>query len=366
MLNYELPPVGGGAGNASYYLLKQFAGTEISIDLITSSPGRYKKERFSDNITLYRLDVGKKNLQIWTMKEIAIWSAKAYDLMARLQKRQNYDLCHAWFSWPSGAIAYMHRLPYIVSLCGSDVPGHNPRFKILDKVMFRPLSRLVWKNAKQVIPNSKGLRNLAQRTLDREFRIIENGVDTEHFLPGKKYINGPLKVISVGRLNRIKGYEYLIRALADWSGPAELTLIGDGNLKEELENLANKLKVHLNLPGRQDRDEITRHLQESHIFVLPSLSEGMSNALLEAMSCGLPVIVTDVGGSEELINGNGFIVKSGSVRSLRKALARYKDHELIHKHGLVSRSIAEQMNWTNVACKFEEIYDSIKKKGSDR
>ena len=72
MLNYEFPPLGGGAGNATYYLLKEFSKyDDIEIDFVTSSIDEFKEEKFSKNITIYYLDIGKKgNLHYQSNKNL--------------------------------------------------------------------------------------------------------------------------------------------------------------------------------------------------------------------------------------------------------------------------------------------------------
>ena len=86
----------------------------------------------------------------------------------------------------------------------------------------------------------------------------------------------------------------------------------------------------------------------------------MSNSALEAMACGLPIVVTDVGGSKELINHNGFIVQKASVDSIKCALNKYlSNKKLIIDHGLKSRKIAEKMSWKKAASDYEEAYQSV-------
>lgn len=351
MLNYEFPPLGGGAGNANYYLLKEFAKHEdLHIDLVTSSPDKFKVE-FSENIRIFKLDVKKKGVHYWRMTEIALWSLKALLFSRKLAKKNDYDLCHAWFGWPGGFVAYLLGLPFIVSLRGSDVPGYNPRLKILDMFLFKPLSKLVWGKAKEVIANSSGLKSLAQKTKKIPIKVIYNGVDTKEFKPGK---SSGKRLISTGRLIERKGYHYLIEALRglDFS----LTLIGEGNMENSLKKQAQNLDVEFK--GAVSHEKIAKELSKADVFVLPSLNEGMSNSVLEAMASGLPVVVTDVGGTKELVKGNGFVVKRADAKELKKALKRYQNNpELITKHGKKSRELAEKMSWQNVAEEYKGVYE---------
>ena len=362
MLNYEFPPLGGGAGNANYYLLKEFAKKKnVHIDLVTSSANnKFETEHFSSNIKIFKLNVNKKDIHYWKMNEIIRWTKKAYKFSKELINKNEYDLCHCWTGWPAGIIGYKLRkqVPYIIALRGSDVPGYSSRLKILDKIVFSSLSKLVWKNAKFVITNSEGLKKLALKTFNTKIDVIYNGVDVDEFKPLKnKKIGKKIKLISTGRLIERKGYNYLIEALKV-NNNIELTLIGEGNLKKELEDLAKKNKVNVKFLGRVNHKLISNYLRNADIFILPSLNEGMSNSILEAMACGLPIITTDVGGSKELIKDNGFIVKKADSETLKYSIEKFLNNpKLIKQMGNTSKKIAKKMNWNNITKKYLEIYN---------
>ena len=131
MLNYEFPPIGGGAGKAHLCILKEFAGNNsLAIDVLTSAPQPgFTVEDFSDNITIYKVGVHKKNLHFWRKIEVIEWLVKAHIHYRNLLRENNYDLVHAFFGFPTGWLCYRTagKLPYIISLRGSDVPGYNIR-----------------------------------------------------------------------------------------------------------------------------------------------------------------------------------------------------------------------------------------------
>jgi glycosyltransferase involved in cell wall biosynthesis len=363
MLNYEYPPLGGGAGNATYYILKQFAGyKDLHIDLITSSVGKYKEESLSSNINIYYLNIGKgKQLHHQTAAELLTYSSKAQRFSRKLIKKNRYDICHAFFGIPCGFVAMKLALPYIISLRGSDVPFYNKRFEVMDKFVFRYMSIRIWQKAERVIANSQGLRKLALKSIPRQrISVIPNGVDLDEFKPlkkdsGKDYIH----LISTGRLIERKGYAYLIKALKG-EKDFKLTLIGDGDMRRALEEIAKENSVDAKFLGAVAHDKIPSYLNKADVFVLPSLNEGMSNSVLEAMACGLPIVATETGGSSELVNGNGFIVKKESVKEIIKALQSYKDDKrLIESHREASRRIAESMGWDKVAKAYYDVYNEI-------
>jgi hypothetical protein len=165
MLNYEYPPLGGGAGVALRYLLTGLSeSANVRVDVVTSSMTGDKVEAFSNHITFHFLDIGKTGSPHYqSAGDLIAYAVRAYCYSKGLIRQRRYDLIHAFFGIPSGYVAMKLGLPYIVSLRGSDVPFYNARFKILDTLFFRRGSRHIWRRAARVVANSEGLRRLAHR-----------------------------------------------------------------------------------------------------------------------------------------------------------------------------------------------------------
>jgi len=363
VLNYEFPPLGGGAANATEHLLREYEkDTSLYIDLVTSSTGKERVEKFSENITIHYIDIGKNgSAHYQSNKELLTYGWKSYQYAKKLMRHKTYSVCHAFFGIPSGFVAMFLGIPYIVSLRGSDVPFYNKRFRLLDTILFQHISRVVWKRAKAVVANSEALCALAYTTLPQQkISIIHNGVDTNTFVPAKKTAEDKIiRIISTGRLIERKGYHFLIDALKGVEN-AQLILIGDGPEKDALAEKARAFSVAVSFEGKRDRSFIISALQKADIFVLPSQNEGMSNSVLEAMACGLPIVATDTGGTKELISEgeNGMIVPVGEVASLKVALLSLcNDKKLREKMGNASRSRAEKMSWQKMAKEYKKLYE---------
>lgn len=182
--------------------------------------------------------------------------------------------------------------------------------------------------------------------------VIYNGVDTERFAPNRKsrtamraelgLPENSFVIGSVGRLVPIKDHATLLKAaakLAETGVDVRVLLAGSGPAIENLRRQAGSL-----LAGRVyfagDSDRVPELLNGMDVFVLPSLGEGMSNTLLEAMACGLPVVATNVGGNPEIIENdtNGCLFAPGDFEWLAarlKALA--SDRELARQMGAAAR-----------------------------
>ncbi len=361
ILNYEFPPIGGGAANATYYLLKEFGlrPDDVHATLITSSENEERIGSFAENVVIHYLDIGKNGqVHYQSQRELLVYSYKAWRRARYLHSQDPFDLIHAFLGIPCGFIAMHLDLPYIVSLRGSDVPFYNDRFYWQDTFLFKRLSRKIWKRAKHVVANSDGLRSLAQKSAkEQQITVIPNGIDLSEFREAARMADqGPLRIISTGRLIPRKGYNLLLEAVKDLQG-VRVSIIGDGPEKARLTAQAEHLGVELVLHGAVLRESIPSLLADADLFVLPSLNEGMSNAALEAMAAGLPLILTDVGGSKELIHGNGWIIPKGSAEEI----TRYVRHLLENRSelkimGSRSRERAKSMSWTSVAEHYLILY----------
>jgi glycosyltransferase involved in cell wall biosynthesis len=127
----------------------------------------------------------------------------------------------------------------------------------------------------------------------------------------------------VGRLELQKNLKTLIRAVADLKTKAKILLVGTGSQKDELVNLADKLGVNLEIIERVPNEKLPEIYRQADIFILPSLAEGHPKVLLEAMSCGLACITSNISGVNEIIvdNKNGLLVEP-TVNGLVKGLER--------------------------------------------
>ena len=231
-----------------------------------------------------------------------------------------------------------------------------------------PIIKHIWKKADFTIANSQGLKELALKSSPKEeIGVIYNGIKIDEFLPGTEKPTNTFNILSVCRLTERKGINYLIDAmekiLKNYS-KARLVLAGEGDQMENLKTQAKELSIsdQVKFLGRVSHEEISKIYQEAHVFVLPSLNEGMSNTMLEALSSGLPIVATDTGGTKELVTEgkNGSIIKMKDSDDIaRKIQHLIKNPELRNSMGEESRKKAESMSWQKVAQEYIELYKKI-------
>ncbi len=368
MLNFEFPPIGGGAANAHYYLLKEYAGSKgLTIDVLTSAPQPgFLKEIFSENITVYKVGLHKKNLHYWRKIEVIEWLIKARFYYRRMLREADYDLVHAFFGFPTGWLCYKtaEKLPYLISLRGSDVPGYNIRLG-LDYKLMAGLFRRIWSSAAVVVANSNGLRNLALQFMPSlDIAVIPNGIDTEKFHPSdNQNLKKPIRLLTVSRLIERKRVDLLIKAVARAKKlglDVCLSIAGEGNLGRSLQKLSQELNIadRIFFLGRIPAEKMPQIYRENDVFVMSSVHEGMSNAMLEAMASGLPIITTDCEGVEELINDNGIIIGRPDAESFAEAFKTITDDDKSYKQmSAAARTQAEKLNWKSVARQYLNHYN---------
>ncbi len=208
----------------------------------------------------------------------------------------------------------------------------------------------------------------------KKVTAIANGVDLTRFghldrrearrslgLP-----DGSLVLGTVGRLDPVKDQAALLRAFADLlpaHPEAWLILAGDGPCREELLGLAANLQIGERVRFLGDRSDVAVVLAAMDLFVLPSIAEGMSNTLLEAMASSLPVVATRVGGNRELIEEgtNGRLVPARNPGALTAAIAGYfDDSHLRVLHGKASRErVEDAFSLERMSHAYMNLYDRL-------
>ena len=176
-------------------------------------------------------------------------------------------------------------------------------------------------------------RRHAHRYRGLDVRTVHNGIEpldrTTLPLPDPPLAPGRLHAVAVGRLTRVKGLGFAIEALARLPAghPWQLDLVGEGGVRDELEALVTRLGVADRVTFHGFRRDIAALMANADALVMPSLHEGLPYTLLEAMSLGLPVVASDVGGLAEVLQHEetGLLMPVGDVAALATALTRLAD-----------------------------------------
>ncbi len=311
LINYELPPLGGGAGVASEQIAVQMAALGHQVTILTSAHRTLPRRERRGGFEIRRIRTLRRGLDRSNLLEIGLFMASACLWALFHSKKERPDGVVAFFGIPGGPPALLlqlrHRIPYVVSLRGGDVPGLSSRIQLYHRAL-RPLILLVWRRAARVFANSRYAAQLARAAApDIAIDLVPNGVDSETFAPnGDARTGKAVRMLYVGRLTRgEKGLDVLLRAVAELSGESgpHLEVHGDGHDRDELEALVRSLgrERQVSFHGWAARAAWPASYRGADLFTIASREEGMPNVVLEAMASGLPVVGTAIAGIEDLV-----------------------------------------------------------------
>ena len=165
------------------------------------------------------------------------------------------------------------------------------------------------------------------------------------------------------QLTLVQAFLRALETVPDAKARMRLILVGDGPLRDEAEQMLRTCNAAEYAWFTGERRDVPELMRGMDCFVLPSLAEGISNTILEAMACGLPIIATQVGGNPELVVDQltGTLISSGDAVALMAAMnGYYALPELAHEHGRAGRARVERkFSLDYMAHRYEALYTSL-------
>jgi glycosyltransferase involved in cell wall biosynthesis len=383
LLNYEYPPLGGGAGVATHALARGLASRGVAVDVITAGDREEcRSEVLWDGhasaeglLTVYRVKSRRSGVHEAGMAGALSYLRAALPLVRARLRDEHYDIVHLFFSLPTGALLPLLNLgdtPVIVSLRGSDVPGYDPCQPGLERAhrVLRPLTRWIWHRADRVVAVCESLGRLALRTDPAlSYSVIPNGVDLTRFRPSSRARSrhpNKVRCLAVARLVERKGVADLIRAIAALErGRYELEIVGAGPDERELRWMTEQLGLtrEVLFTGSLDRAAIPGRYRDADIFTLAPWEEAFGNVFAEALASGLPIVGSTVGGIPELVEHgkNGFLVPPREPVALAAAIRLLADNPLLRAEiGRRNRMHAEaNLSWARATTRYLSVYNGL-------
>jgi glycosyltransferase involved in cell wall biosynthesis len=364
ILSITFPPEHlAGTEIAAYNIAKHLSRGGYEVHVITSRDEGLPCVARESGFTVHRISYPK--IPVLGFR-LFLW--RCFLLLAKLKPEvvQVQGISPARCTW---LFKKIFRRPYLVWAQGSDVYG-SWRLK-------RLVSRLVLRNADIVIALTEDMRRIIQGMYARDVLVIPNGADLNRFknLSRPKIRDGlgvardEKIVLFVGRFHPVKGIRYLIRALGTLSQKRpdiRLVLVGDGEERSALEALATELNLQerISFTGQISYGQVPEYMAASDILVLPSLSEGLPLAIIEAMASGLPIVATWVGGISEIVQEgvNGFLVAPKNPEALaEKIVILMEDSDLRRRIAQNNINEVKKYSWEIITTKLEKLYKSIKR-----
>lgn len=244
----------------------------------------------------------------------------------------------------------------VVGEAGEEYPNH----------LMKMLANLLFPHAAGIVLQTERSRYFFNKKIQKKAVVLPNSLNPDFIRPRYEGVREK-RIVAVGRMDANKNHEMMIRAfssLADKYPEYTLTIYGDGELRSYLEELAGQLGVgeRVFLPGMVQ--DVAAKIEKASVFLLTSYSEGVSNALIEALATGLGVISTDVpsGGTVELMEDgvNGLIIPAGDQKALEQAMDKLLgDPVYLDKLGREAARIQERLEPGRVNRLWQEYFDGI-------
>ena len=269
---------------------------------------------------------------------------RTVDSIRRTVRAGRFDVVHTYLFWSdvlgvAGArLAGCRRI--IVGRRALHSWGHSR------SNFFHGLEQLSNIFANEMVANSRAVLLDAEAHepfLPARRTVIHNGIDVESYKAARPSLEGPLRVVTVGALAPRKGQEYAVEAMASLARAgvdSSLELVGSGPDEAMLRNLVAARGLERSVTFAGEQVDPRPYLSRADLFLLPSRQEGFSNALLEAMASGLPVVATDVGGnSEAVVDGEGGrVVPPEQPDAIAQAIAAFaRDRTKLSEMGSSNR-----------------------------
>lgn len=363
LINYEFPPLGAGASTATWHIGKELAAMGHRVLVVTSGFKKDKGYDFKEGMTIFRCPVIRKKTSESNIFEMGSLVISAFFFLPYLIRKHRINGAIVFFSFPCGPLGVwanlVFKIPYIVSLRGGDIPGNEKQLDKLHK-MLTPLRRLVYRKSLAVIANSTGAKSLAQKADPYPVKVIPNGIDTDFFSPGvNKKTDRDFQFLFSGRFSEQKNLFFMLRRLSKLKNnrfqKLTLHMAGDGPLNKQLHEFAQRSGLAKNIKwyGWVNKDKLLELYQNADCFLNPSVYEGMANAVLEAMACGLPVIASNVAGNNEVIihGKNGFLFDPASGQEMETVIKKIIQSPELHiQMGLNARqTMVATLSWRKTA-----------------
>lgn len=378
LLNYEYPPLGGGAGIVSQHLANEFIAKDYHVTILTTwftgEPEYYSE----NNLTVIRLKSRRKHTYVSSPYEMYSWMSCAIKYFKDHSSDFKFDVCLANFTLPGGAVAsYLKKklnLPYIILSHGHDIPWFSPkqmffwhllcypfiRYLMLESDFNILLTNQLKDNADKFIGSSNASKNI----------VIPNGMLPMNSRRGFDSNDKIIQALFVGRLVEqkdpitvIKAFEFLQKN----DIPIHLKIIGDGTLKLEMEEyiMKNQLK-NIEVLGKISQSSVMEEYEKAHILIAPSREEAMSLSVLEAISSCLYVFATRVSGNKEMIveDVNGTFVEYGNIQDIAVKITSFYHDKFLRNYQypeLMMDYILQSYSWKTTAAKYIELFKRLYK-----
>ena len=376
ILIHEFPPIGGGGGRIAEGVARELTKRGHKLHVIAPYIKGLKLVSNIHGITVTRIPSFRR--YFFRADLLAMFGYLVSGFFAGLWKifRFRPDLIHVHFGVPAGALAWtLHLLtgvPYVLTSHLGDVPGGVPEKTQQWFRWIKPLTPPIWKDAAYVTAISEYTRQLAQSQYPVEIKLIHNGIKTTPSYNQDMVWNKPYQIVFAGRFAPQKNPDLIpiiLNEIKDLQW--QCIMIGDGVLRKKTEELITSfgLDKRVTFSGWLPPEQTSKIIAQSDILLLPSKSEGIPMVGLEALSAGLVVVASGIGGISDLIETgkNGVYCQIGDIQGYTQALRLFlSDREKLLKGRKSSLALAQKFDLQKVVDEYEKVFQDVLHKTGEK
>jgi len=308
VLCYEYPPLGGGGGRVAQSIARQMAARGHEVRVQTAALGWRSVVEQDEGVAVHRTASGRRKADTCSVPEMGLYCATSFFPTLRHIREWKPDVIHAHFAVPTGALAWavsrLTGVPYVLTAHLGDVPGGVPDQTDTLFKLIGPAANRIWKDAAGATAVSTFVQELAEHAYHRPVSRILNGIDLRERPAPPGPIRSTRHLVFVGRFNSQKNLPLLINALAHLTGANwRATIVGDGPDRATVESLIEKHRLgdRVALAGWLPAAQVAAILDDGDILCMPSLSEGIPVAAVEALKHGLAIVASDIPGVRDVV-----------------------------------------------------------------
>jgi glycosyltransferase involved in cell wall biosynthesis len=369
---HEFPPIGGGGGLIARDLAIALVQRGHQVRVVTAHYGSLPEKEDCSGVEVIRLRSGRKEAFRAKLMTMARFILAASKYSAFEMKDFEPDLIHAHFAVPGGPAAKFAasrwKIPYVLTVHLGDIPDASPEktgkwFRFL-----YPFTHRYWNKAAAIVSVSEFSRKIALRKYNVPIQVIPNGIDYQAVKIDRIEPHSVPKIVFAGRFVPQKNLLQIVEVCKrvkdlNW----QCTLIGDGQDRAQVEAaiLEAGIQDNCSISGWVTPEEVTSIFKQSDIFFMPSRSEGLPISGIQAMTCGLALLLSTAGGNPEIVEvgKNGFVYDPNDTTGFAAALRNLlTDEALLLSCRENSLEMAARYDIRLVAAQYEAVFQSVLQK----
>ena len=336
VLNYEYPPIGGGAALVCRDISVEMAHIGHNVTVVTMGFQGLPQHEVKDGVEIHRVKCLRRRQHVCMPWEAYTYIVSSKQFLGQYLHTHHFDVCHAHFVIPTGPVAKWAKMcfgiPFVITAHGSDVEGHNEKatMKIMHRLL-RPAWRRIVKETYAVAAPSECLLKLMNRKVaDDRYVLIPNGLDISKYQTDRS--QKEKRILLMGRMQVSKNYQTALKAIAMipnevWDGWT-VDVLGDGPYRGELEKLSIDLGIESRVKfyGWVNNGSLKQLdvLKRASIYISASHFENCPMSVLEAIAAGCYPLLSDIEGHRQFLensqNKDNYLFPSDDASVLARKL----------------------------------------------